>query len=111
MANYYKIKGNDGNEHIVYAEDDELETMVKENIIREYKIALDNWSTDKIYKQYICTELEDKVNEICCHIQNVKGIESGDVTPELALDLDNAIEGVYKAIMNIIRFEEQLKED
>lgn len=109
MANYYKIKGNDGNEHIVYAEDDELETMVNENIIREYKIALDNWSTDKIYKQYICTELEDKVDEICCHIQNVKGIESGDLTIDHVLALNNAIENVYKAIMNIIRYEEELK--
>lgn len=111
MENYFTIKLNDGNKHVVYGEDDELEAMVKESIIKEYAYTLDNWNTGRIYDNYIQTELENKVDEICRHIQNVKGIKSGDVTPDLALDLDNAIESVCKAIMNIIRLEEELKNE
>ena len=45
MEKYYAVKLNDGNKHIVYADDSELEAMVKENIIKEYTNALDNWGT------------------------------------------------------------------
>ncbi len=111
MEKYYAVKLNDGNKHIVYADDSELEAMVKENMIKEYTNALDNWGTVKIYDNYICTELGNKVNEICYHIQNVKGIKNGDCPPNLTLDLDGAIERLKIIIEAIISNQEDLKED
>ena len=110
-ANYYKVKLNNGDKHILYADQEELEGMCNANIIDEYMLALENWNIGKVYHQYICDRLEAEVHDICYYIQKAKGIKSGDVTPDLALDLDNAIESVCKVIMNIIRLEEELKNE
>lgn len=111
METYYAVKLNDGNKHIVYANDNELEVMVKEDIIKEYTNALDNWSTSKIYDNYICTELENKVNEICCHIQNVKEIENGDCPPDLDIKMSEAIECMKDVVKEIIAYQEELKNE
>lgn len=111
MEKYYAVKLNDGNKHIVYADDDELEVMVKENIIKEYTNALDNWNTCKIYDNYICTELENKVGEICYHIQNVKGIENGDCPPDLNIKMNEAIEQMKDVINEIIAYQMDFSEE
>lgn len=111
MEKYYAVKLNDGNKHIVYADDSELEAMVKENIIKEYTNALDNWGTVKIYDNYICTELENKVGEICYHIQNVNKIENGDCPPDLNIKMNEAIERMKDVIKEIIAYQEELKNE
>lgn len=104
-ANYYNVKLNNGDKHILYANQKELEGMCNANIIDEYVLALENWNTGKVYHQYICDRLEAEVHDICYYIQKAKGINNGDCPPDLSFELDKNIEAVYETIMKIISFE------
>ena len=106
-ANYYKVKLNNGDKHILYADQEELEGMVSANIIDDYQLALENWDTGKVYHQYICDRLEAEVHDICYYIQMAKGIKNGDCPPDLHCELDSVIENVYQVIMKIISYEEE----
>ena len=111
MDTYYAVKLNDGEKHIIYANNKELEHMIEADIIKEYITALDNWSTEKIYQHYILTRLEDEVADICCHIQNAKGIENGDCPPDLSMELAKSVSSLSDVIKEIIAFQEELKNE
>lgn len=111
MGNYFTVKLNDNKEHIIYGEDKDLEAMVKENIIKEYTHALENQNIGRIYDNYIQTELENKVNDICYHIQNVKRIDNGDCPPDLNIKMDEAIECMKDVINEIIMYQEEIQNE
>ena len=110
-SNYYNVQLNNGDKHIIYANQDELEGMCNANIISEYTLALENWNTNKVYHQYVCDRLEAEIHDICYYIQKAKGIKSGDCPPDLHCELDSAIENVYQVVKKIINFEENLQEE
>lgn len=105
-TNYYKVKLNNGNTHVIYEDDEVLEKMVGEGIIREYVIALDNFCTEKVFDNFISYQLENAITEICYHIQNVKGIKDGDCLPDFDIKMAKAIENVRDVIKEIIAYQE-----
>lgn len=46
--------------------------------------------------------LDDKVNEIFEEMQNELGIESGDITPDMALRLDEEIDRLTEMIRDVL---------
>lgn len=102
---YYMIKLNNGDKHIIYANQDELENMVSANIIDEYNLVSEYWNTNNAYHHYIYDRLEAEIHDICYYIQKAKGIKSGDCPPDLHMELDKNIEAIYETIMKIISFE------
>lgn len=110
-ANYYKVKLNNGDKHILYADQEELEGMCNANIIDEYVLALENWNTGKVYHHYICDRLEAEVHDICYYIQKAKGINNGELPPDLGIDLSLAIEKVTDIVEQIIEVEQNIDKE
>lgn len=109
-GHYFNIKLNNGDKHIIFANQDEVEGMCNANIIAEYTLALDNWNTNRVYEHYVSDRLEAEIHDICYYIQKAKGIKRGDCPPDLHLQLDSIIAEAYEVIMKIVHYEEEMEE-
>lgn len=111
-AYYYNVKLNNGCRTIVYGKHEDLEAMYQNNIIDTYVIDDSScMNVDRVYKQYVCDELEEKVHDICYKIQNAKGIKNGELPPDLGIDLSMAIEKVYEIVDKIIKVEQSIDKE
>lgn len=108
---YYNVKLNNGDVHTIYSDQDTLEAMMKVNIIQDYNIALDSWDTERIIRQYIADEFVKKGQDICYNIQKVKGINNGELPPDLRINLYGAIGKVSEVVAEIIEVQQEIDEE